>query len=143
MPSLIFNNALTFSAASTSLNLSLAKAPFSISEKDGNPHYVSQWVNTGLSVAVPYALSFLSPMFAPFVKRYGASRTQVFSLGIAFTGMTVASLGGYRGFATKKYDENGNLVYDKNGKTMIADKAPAIWPLWIAAATSGVSSSLT
>ena len=143
MFSLIFNNALTFSAASTSLNLSLAKAPFSIPDSEGNPHYVSQWANTGLSVAVPYAFSFLSPMFAPFVKRYGASRAQVFSLGIAFTGMTVASLGGYRGFATKKRDENGNLIYDEDGKTMTADKAPVIWPLWIAATTSGISSSLT
>ncbi len=143
MFSLIFNNALTFSAASTSLNLSLAKAPFSISKEDGNPNYVTQWVNTCLSVAVPYAFSFLSPMVAPFVKRYGASRTQVFSLGIAGTGMTVAAFSGYSGFATKMRDEKGNLVYDENGKTITAKKAPSIWPLWIAAVTSGISSSLT
>lgn len=143
MFSLIFNNALTFSAASTSLNLSLAKAPFSITKEEGNPNYVTQGLNMALSVALPYALSFLSPMAAPFVKRFGASRMQTASLAIAGTGMTIAWFNGYKGFATKKYDENGNLVYDENGKTITADKSPAIWPLVIAAITSGVSSSLT
>lgn len=143
MLSLYFNNALTFSAASTSLNLSLAKAPFSIPKEEGNRYYVSQGLNMGLSVAIPYLFSFLSPMAAPLVRRYGASRMQVTSLGIAGAGMTYAWLGGYSGFATKKRDENGNLVYDENGKTVIADKAPSYWPLIVASLASGISSSLT
>ena len=143
MWSLYLNNALTFSAASTSLNLSLAKAPFSIPKEEGNRYYVSQGLNMGLSVAIPYLFSFLSPMAAPLVKRYGASRMQVASLGIAGVGMSYAWFGGYNGFATKKHDEKGKLVYDENGKTIIADKAPSYWPLIIASLASGISSSLT
>ena len=135
----IFNNGLGFATASSSLNMSLNQSPFN---NPNDPNYISQPIIFGISVAFPYAFSLLSPMAAPFVKRYGAVNVQVAALVIACAGMSYAAFSGYSGFATKKRDENGKLIRDENGKTVPTDKAPSYRPLVVASFSAGISSAL-
>lgn len=137
---LFFNNMLSLSAGATSLNMSLSQAPFN---NPNDPHYIPQPIIFGVSVGFPYAFSLLSPMAAPFVKRFGAANVQTTALVIGGGGMAYAAFNKYNGFASKKKDAFGKVIYDENGHTMTADEAPSYKPLVIASLASGVSSSLT
>ncbi len=137
---LFFNNMLSLSAGSTSLNMSLNQAPFN---NQSDPNYIPQPLIFGVSVGFPYVFSLLSPMAAPFVKRYGAANVQTVALIIGGSGMTYAALNKYNGFASKKRDANDKPIYDENGHTMTAEKAPSYRPLVVASLAAGISSSFT
>ncbi|GEM_PF-4534237 len=137
---LFFNNMLSLSAGATSLNMSLNQAPFN---NPNDPNYIPQPIIFGVSVGFPYAFSLLSPMAAPFVKRFGAANVQTTALIIGGSGMAYAAFNHYNGFASKKKDANGNVIYDENGHTMTAEVAPSYIPLVVASLSAGVSSSLT
>lgn len=81
-----------------------------------------------ISIVLPYASSFLSPFWAPFVKRYGSANMVKASLGLAGASLTIPMLSGFHGFG------------DVNA--MNPDK-PSITPLLISGTLIGLSSSIT
>lgn len=81
-----------------------------------------------ISMVLPYATSFLSPFWAPFVKRFGSANMVKASLGLAATSLAVPMVAGFNGF--------GNITASNPDK-------PAIGPLLWSAGFVGLSSSIT
>lgn len=81
-----------------------------------------------ISIVLPYASSFLSPFWAPFVKRYGSANMVKASLGLAGASLTIPMLSGFNGFG------------DVNAMN---PNKPSITPLLISGTLIGLSSSIT
>ncbi len=81
-----------------------------------------------ISIVLPYASSFLSPFWAPFVKRYGSANMVKASLGLAGLSLTLPMFSGFHGF--------GDVNYMNPNK-------PSIAPLLISGTLIGLSSSIT
>ncbi len=81
-----------------------------------------------ISIVLPYASSFLSPFWAPFVKRYGSANMVKASLGLAGLSLTIPMFSGFHGF--------GDVNYMNPNK-------PSITPLLISGTLIGLSSSIT
>jgi hypothetical protein len=120
---LFWLSALSLSAASTSL----------IKPLDSTWPEAPRSAKFGITVAIPYAASFLSPIISPFIKRYGMERILSGSL-LAATGALILpplytaitgqpSLTGF-----------GNIT---------PDNKPSLMPLMISSALVGVSTAMT
>lgn len=81
-----------------------------------------------ITVALPYLPSFLSPFWAPFVKRFGSANMMKVSLGLAASSLALSTATGFGGWS----DAN---IYN-------LDK-PSLTPLLFSAGFIGLSSSLT
>ena len=81
-----------------------------------------------ITVALPYLPSFLSPFWAPFVKRFGSANMMKVSLGLAAGSLALSTATGFGGWS----DAN---IYN-------LDK-PSLTPLLFSAGFIGLSSSLT
>lgn len=136
MGPLYLNMALSFSAASSGLYFPLTKEPY----KD----HVSNWEVSLITIGLPYGFSLLSPFASGVVSKFGAAKTQMFALSMAAGGLAVTSLAGYRGSAIILKDENGNTLYDEKGAPRVrsSEQALPLWPLYTAAAVTGVASAL-
>ena len=93
-------NTLSFSAGASALTLTLQDPDFGFS-------YVGAFA---ASLALPYATSFLAPVVAPFVSKFGARRVMNTAFGLAATSLGVTlGFGNWRGHGNQK-DENGKII---------------------------------
>ena len=142
--------ALSYSAASSSLMMTMEKAPFNFSPAS----------SVAIGLFLPYVWSFASPLFAPLVKMWGAKPVLLGSLFFAGAGLTTAIATGYRNNATNELDSEGRVIplRDKDGNIIYAnpeeenpkrrtplyelkkETLPA-WPLFIASGATGLASA--
>ena len=109
---------LSLSAASTGLIGPLRK----------NYPEMSNTQEALIAVVLPYASSFLSPVWAPFVKRFGSANMMKASLGLAGASLMIPTLSGFYGFGD---------VNDRN------PNKPSLYPLLVSGTLIGLSSSIT
>ena len=83
---------------------------------------------TLITVALPYIPSFLSPFWAPFVKRFGSANMMKASLGLSAGSLAISTLTGFNGL-------NDANIYNPN--------KPSLTPLLLSASFIGLASSLT
>lgn len=83
---------------------------------------------TLITVALPYLPSFLSPFWAPFVKRFGSANMMMTSLGLSAASLAISTGSGFGGWS----DAN---IYNPN--------KPSLTPLLLSASFIGLASSLT
>lgn len=81
-----------------------------------------------ITVALPYAPSFLSPFWAPFVKRFGSANMMKVSLGLSAASLGISTAFGFNGL-------NDANIYNPN--------KPSLAPLLVSASFIGLASSLT
>ncbi len=136
MGPLYLNMALSFSAASSGLYYPLTKDPY----KDN----VSNWQVSLITIGLPYGFSFLSPFASGIVSKFGATKTHMFALSMAAAGLGVAAFAGYRGNAIFVKDAKGDIVYNEKQAPLVREysKTPPLWPLYTAAAVTGIASAL-
>ena len=109
---------LSLSAASTGL----------IGPLRQNYPEMSNTQETLITVALPYLPSFLSPFWAPFVKRFGSANMMTASLGLSAASLGISTLSGFNGF-------NDANIYNPS--------KPSLTPLLLSASFIGLASSLT
>lgn len=109
---------LSLSAASTGLVGPL---------KENYPD-MSETTSSLIAVGLPYASSFLSPVWAPLVKQFGSANMMKASLALAGASLLVPTFTGFNGF--------GDINKENPNK-------PAYWPLLVSAGLIGFSSSIT
>ncbi len=133
--------ALSYSAASSSLMMTMEKAPFNFTPTS----------SVIIGLFLPYIWSFASPFMAPLVKMWGAKPVFLLSMGVAGAGLLNACFNGYNYNATNEYtdkkwaiffhrlktqtDEDGNITYELRKKTLPA------WPLFVASGACGLSAA--
>lgn len=117
--SLFFIQFLSLSAASTGLVGPL---------RDSYGDDMSEFTASLIAVGLPYASSFLSPVWAPFVKRIGSANMMKVSLGLAAGSLLVPTITGFNG---------------KNDISKYNDHKPSYTPLIASATLIGLSSSIT
>lgn len=83
---------------------------------------------TLITVALPYLPSFLSPFWAPFVKRFGSANMMMTSLGLSAASLAISTGSGFSGL-------NDANIYNPN--------KPSLTPLLLSASFIGLASSLT
>ncbi len=110
------NMAMSFSAASSGLYFPLTNDPYR-SMTEGTMHVPM------ITVILPYAFSFLSPVASGFVSKVGASKTQKLAMLAAAGGLGIAAAAGY------------------NSK-INNDDPPGLWPLYVASGVTGAASAL-
>ncbi|MBR4592883.1 MAG: hypothetical protein IKO35_06715 [Elusimicrobiaceae bacterium] len=113
----MFINLLSFSAASSSLMMTLEQEPFNLSSAE----------SIAVGLGLPYASALATPFLTPFVKRFGARNVMVGSLMLATGSLGVAMANGYYGKPITR-DEDGNL-------------SVPVWPLYLTAGLTGLAST--
>ena len=126
-------NILSYSAASSGLLLTLEQEPFNFTP--------GQSLLVGL--ALPYITSFVTPIFAPLVSKFGARRFLNYSLGTAALGLGIAVASGYYGQSTYQTDKKGRVLMDSEGNKLFKTKDQLLptWPLYITSSLTGIASS--
>lgn len=130
--------ALSYSAASTSLMMTMEKPPFNFSPAG----------SVVIGLFLPYIWSFTSPFMVPLVKLWGAKPVLLASMAIAGVGLGVAIANGYHGNVTNELDEEGRVIpkTDENGNIIEGvfetkrDPLPT-WPLFVTSAATGLASA--
>lgn len=139
--------ALSYSAASSSLMMTMEKPPFNRTPAE----------SVVIGLFLPYIWSFASPLMAPLVKMWGAKPVFLASMGVAGAGLINAIANGYWYNATNELDSqrrlipqrdsNGNIIYaNPNAKNPVPvyelrKKPLPVWPLFVASATSGLAAA--
>ncbi len=130
--------ALSYSAASTSLMMTMEKPPFNFSPAG----------SVVIGLFLPYIWSFTSPFMVPLVKAWGAKPVLLGSMAVAGVGLGLAIANGYHGNVTNELDKEGRVIpkRDENGNIipgsfLIRKDSPPVWPLFVASALTGLASS--
>lgn len=130
--------ALSYSAASTSLMMTMEKEPFNFSPA----------ASVTIGLFLPYIWSFTSPFMVPLVKMWGAKPVLLGSLAFAGVGLGLTIANGYHGNVTNELDEEGRVIPRKDadgniieGSFEIRKNSLPTWPLFIASAFTGIASA--
>lgn len=124
-------NVLSYSAASSSLMMTLEKEPFNLPPQ----------VSIGVGLAFPYVSCLLAPLFAPVVSKLGARPVLGMSLLAATGALTIASSVGYNSNITYEKDVNGKVLLDGKGEPIIRKDRPTVWPLVMTSLLTGLAST--
>ncbi|MCR5505355.1 MAG: hypothetical protein K6E94_07445, partial [Elusimicrobiaceae bacterium] len=131
-------NMLSYSAASSSLMMTMEREPFNL----------SPGASVAIGLFLPYMWSFASPFLVPLVKLWGAKPVLLGSLGIASLSLGVAILNGYHGNVTNELDAEGRIIpkLDANGNIIpnsyeIRKNRLPVWPLFFTSFATGLASA--
>ncbi len=114
---LYFSSLISLGPASTSL----------ISPLMENFENITNRQATTVTLLLPYAASFFSPVFTPFVKKYGAAKIFMASILTSTTALALNVSTGYSGFGGIHRGNENN---------------PPLWPLLVSSGIIGASSAL-
>lgn len=145
------SNLLSYSAAGSGLLLTMEQKPFDLSSV----------ASVTLGLFLPYITSFVAPVFAPLVSKWGARTFLNLSFGLAAGFLGLACAKGYSGQVTYQRDENKRVVrvneetkklwladdtkkdlIDKDGRVYrTKDQLLPVWPLYAVSFFTGLASS--
>ena len=148
---IFFSNLLSYSAAGSGLLLTMEQKPFNLSSA----------ASVTLGLLLPYITSFVAPVFAPLVSKWGARTFLNISYGLAAGVLGLAWATGYRGQVTYQTDKDKRVLkvdeakkelwqndpekkdlIDKDGRLFkTKDQLLPVWPLYLTAGLTGLASS--